>query len=182
MSADFDAYRKWLGIPPEDQPPNHYRLLGLGLFESDVDAISNAADRQMSHVRTFQSGPHSALSQKLLNELSAARVCLLNPGSKAEYDRGLQSSLNALAAPKPPPSYAPAPNRPALPAPAPRSLGSAGRPRSSSASVALGEYGLGPPKTLSRTKLRPAVRPQTAARTAQIGAAAAAAALVFLAA
>lgn len=172
MSADFDPYRKWLGIPPEDQPPNHYRLLGLGLFESDIDAISNAADRQMSHVRTFQSGPHSALSQKLLNELSAARVCLLNPASKAEYDRGLRSRVSASAAPNPPPSYAPAP----------RSLGSPGRPRSSSASAALGEYGLSPTNTLSHPKLRRTARPQTAARTAQIGAAAAAAALVFLAA
>ncbi len=54
----FDAYRKWLGIPREEQPPNHYRLLGIGLFESDVDVISNAADRQMAHVRSFQTGRH----------------------------------------------------------------------------------------------------------------------------
>lgn len=182
MSADFDAYRKWLGIPPEDQPPNHYRLLGLGLFESDVDAISNAADRQMSHVRTFQSGPHSALSQKLLNELSAARVCLLNPTSKAEYDRGLQSRLKASAPPSPPPSSAPAPNSSAFQAPAPRSLGSAARPRSSSASAALGQYGLGPPKTLPHANPRRLGQSRPAPRTALIGAAAAAAAFVFLAA
>ena len=41
----FDPYRKWLGIPPQEQPPNHYRLLGIGLFESDFDVISNASDR-----------------------------------------------------------------------------------------------------------------------------------------
>ena len=28
----FDPYRKWLGIPPQEQPPNHYRLLGIGLL------------------------------------------------------------------------------------------------------------------------------------------------------
>jgi hypothetical protein len=33
----FDPYRKWLGIPPEEQPPNHYRLLGIALFEDDPD-------------------------------------------------------------------------------------------------------------------------------------------------
>jgi hypothetical protein len=33
-STQFDPYRKWLGIAPADQPPNHYRLLGLDLFES----------------------------------------------------------------------------------------------------------------------------------------------------
>ena len=70
--ATFDPYRKWLGIPVEEQPPNHYRLLGIGLFESDHDVISNAADRQMAHVRTFQSGSYSQLSQRLLNELAAA--------------------------------------------------------------------------------------------------------------
>lgn len=69
MAEQFDAYRKWLGIPPAEQPANHYRLLGLGLFENDPDSISNAADRQMAHVRTFQSGPYSTLSQRLLNEL-----------------------------------------------------------------------------------------------------------------
>lgn len=27
MGVPFDPYHKWLGIPPKDQPPNHYRLL-----------------------------------------------------------------------------------------------------------------------------------------------------------
>lgn len=62
MSETFDAYRKWLGISPTEQPPDHYRLLGVVRFEDDADTISNAADRQMAHVRTFQTGPHSALS------------------------------------------------------------------------------------------------------------------------
>ena len=25
----FDPYHKWLGIPPKQQPPDHYRLLGV---------------------------------------------------------------------------------------------------------------------------------------------------------
>jgi hypothetical protein len=78
MSDAFDPYRKWLGIPPQEQPPNHYRLLGVGLFEDDADTIAGAADRQMAHVRTFQTGRHSAVSQKLLNELAAARIALLD--------------------------------------------------------------------------------------------------------
>jgi len=91
----FDPYRKWLGIPPEEQPPNHYRLLGIGLFESDPDVISNAADRQMAHVRSFQTGRHAELSQKILNELSAARLCLLDPKRKAAYDAKLRAQLSA---------------------------------------------------------------------------------------
>src|ERR1700739_926521 len=46
MHEPFDPYRKWLGIPRDEQPPNHYRLLGVALFEDDVEAISHAADRQ----------------------------------------------------------------------------------------------------------------------------------------
>ena len=29
----FDPYYRWLGIPPEEQPPDHYRLLGVKVFE-----------------------------------------------------------------------------------------------------------------------------------------------------
>ena len=35
MEEQFDAYFKWLGISPEDQPPNRYRLLGVPLFVDD---------------------------------------------------------------------------------------------------------------------------------------------------
>ncbi len=93
MPEAFDAYYKWLGIPSEEQPPNHYRLLGIGMFESDPDVISNAADQRMVHIRSFQTGQHSTLSQKLLNELAAARICLLNAAKKAEYDAKLQQEL-----------------------------------------------------------------------------------------
>ena len=92
MSDSFDPYRKWLGIPPSEQPPDHYRLLGIARFEDDPDTISNGADRQMAHVRTFQTGRHSVLSQKLLNEISAARICLLDAAKKAEYDRQLRAT------------------------------------------------------------------------------------------
>lgn len=87
MPGSFDPYHKWLGISPKDQPPNHYRLLGIDFLESDPDVISSAADQRMSHVRAFQTGKHSALSQEILNEISAARICLLNVEKKAEYDR-----------------------------------------------------------------------------------------------
>jgi hypothetical protein len=32
MAEAFDAYYQWLGISPKDQPPNHYRLLGIDVF------------------------------------------------------------------------------------------------------------------------------------------------------
>ncbi|MDX1946176.1 MAG: hypothetical protein SFU86_12325 [Pirellulaceae bacterium] len=95
MSEPFDPYRKWLGIPLKDQPPNHYRLLGIANFESDPDVIENAAARQMSHVRTFQGGKHAALSQRVLTELSAAKMCLLVEAEKAKYDAALRKELAA---------------------------------------------------------------------------------------
>ena len=39
----IDPYHKWLGISPKDQPPDHYRLLGIDRFESDPEVISSAA-------------------------------------------------------------------------------------------------------------------------------------------
>lgn len=89
----FDPYHKWLGIAPKDQPPNHYRLLGIDLFEADPDVIDAAANRQMSYLQQRAHGKHADLSQKLLNEIAAARVCLLNRKKKAEYDAALRRAL-----------------------------------------------------------------------------------------
>jgi hypothetical protein len=89
----FDPYHKWLGIPREEQPPHYYRLLGISLFEADADVIETAADQRMAHLRTFQSGKNGQLSQKLLNELAAAKIALLQPAKKAEYDQELRAKL-----------------------------------------------------------------------------------------
>jgi hypothetical protein len=101
MDREFDGYYKWLGIPPAEQPPNHYRLLGLADFEPDFDVIEGAADRQMAHIRTFQAGPQSALSQRILSEISAARIRLLDRDRKAEYDRSLRTAKQRAAQSKP---------------------------------------------------------------------------------
>ncbi|MHC4402652.1 MAG: toxin-antitoxin system YwqK family antitoxin [Planctomycetota bacterium] len=90
MPEAFDPYHQWLGIPPEEQPPDHYCLLGLRRFEKNADVIQAAANRQMAHLRTYQLGKRAAWSERLLNEVAAARVCLLNPRKKAEYDRSLR--------------------------------------------------------------------------------------------
>lgn len=105
--AAFDPYYKWLGIPPEEQPPNYYRLLGIRVFEADSDVISTAADQRMMLLRTLQAGEHAAVCQRILNEVSTARLCLLNSEKKLEYDQQLrqQSALR----PKPPPKILPRP-------------------------------------------------------------------------
>ncbi len=97
MADHFDPYLQWLGIREPERPPNHYRLLGVALFESDPEVLVNAADRQMSHVRTFQTGVHLSQSQKLLNELASAKICLLNAEKKAAYDAQLRVEENQKA-------------------------------------------------------------------------------------
>ncbi len=89
MASSFDPYHKWLGIPPDEQPPNHYRLLGIRDFEADPDVIQSAADQRMAHLRTYQTGRRADWSQRLLNEVAAAKICLLTPAKKAAYDQSV---------------------------------------------------------------------------------------------
>lgn len=113
MTESFDPYYKWLGIPPKDQPPHHYRLLGIELFEDDRDVIDAAANRVMSYLKDMATGDDAAHSQTLLNEISRARICLLNKDKKAAYDEQLREELKGAgllderpkkpAAKKPPP-------------------------------------------------------------------------------
>ena len=92
--AAFDPYYEWLGIPPKDQPPHHYRLLGVELYEDHLTAIDAAANRIMAYLQELSNGDNGALAQQLLNEVSAARVCLLNKKRKAAYDQTLKTKLS----------------------------------------------------------------------------------------
>ncbi|MDX1945629.1 MAG: hypothetical protein SFU86_09475 [Pirellulaceae bacterium] len=107
MSAPFDPYHAWLGIPAADQPPHHYRLLGLEVFESDSKVVDHAADRIMYHLRTLTSGPNGHHSQKLLNEVAAARATLVDPDLKGPYDTRLRAKLRPAARPAPAAQLAP---------------------------------------------------------------------------
>lgn len=98
VEAGFDPYYKWLSIPPEEQPPNYYRLLGTRLFEGDRDVIQNAASGRSAHLRTFALGKHSLLSQRMLSEIEVAKVCLLTPEDKIAYDARLRQELAAKGA------------------------------------------------------------------------------------
>ncbi|HEY1065752.1 MAG TPA: hypothetical protein VGE52_06575, partial [Pirellulales bacterium] len=101
MDATFDPYHLWLGIPPAEQPPHHYRLLGLTLFESNRAVIDDAASRQTLHVQGYRAGSHAQAAQRILGELAAARACLLNAATKAAYDDELRRSLEFPATDRP---------------------------------------------------------------------------------
>ncbi len=75
----FDPYHKWLGIPAKEQPPSHYRLLGVSPSESDGDVISASADQRMNYLYQFTKGEHAADAQRVMDEIARASMCLLDP-------------------------------------------------------------------------------------------------------
>jgi formylglycine-generating enzyme required for sulfatase activity len=103
--SDFDPYHQWLGIPETERPISKYRLLALVDFEADRGVISAAVEQRTIYLRTMQAGEHEVLVAELLNEVSQARVTLLNADQKAEYDEELrkQQTPEPEAKPTPPP-------------------------------------------------------------------------------
>jgi len=91
MPAEFDPYRDLLGIVTPTRPPDHYALLGLELFESDRKKIEDAATERMGRLQDMANSKIVDHSQRLLNELSAARRCLLNAIQKVAYDEVLRT-------------------------------------------------------------------------------------------
>jgi serine/threonine protein kinase len=86
----FDPYEEWLGIPKEQRPPTHYRLLGIAINETDEEVIKSAALRLTSEIRIYQTSPQAEACTRLLNEIADARITLLDPAKRAEYDAHLQ--------------------------------------------------------------------------------------------
>lgn len=101
MTQEFDPYYYFLGIPRKDQPPDHYRLLGVERFEPDDQIIEMAANRQMAHLQRHESGAHVDEVARLLNEVARARLCLLNDDKRAAYDAKLRSASDAGSEPQP---------------------------------------------------------------------------------
>ena len=96
MSETFDAYHELLGIPPAEQPPNHYRLLGVAAFETSQEVISNAAAARSQYLRRASISDYAEvcrMCQRLLNEVAEAKLCLLNPAKREAYDRQLRAAL-----------------------------------------------------------------------------------------
>ena len=94
--SEFDPYHIWLGIPETARPISKYRLLGTDDFENNRGVISTAAERQTVFLRTLQAGEHEVLVAQLLNEVSQARVTLLNVEQKAEYDEEFRRQQTPL--------------------------------------------------------------------------------------
>ncbi|MGI9470636.1 MAG: hypothetical protein ACR2NZ_03820 [Rubripirellula sp.] len=90
-SDAFDPYLEWLEIPPEDQPPSFYRLLGVPEFEPDSDVIDEAAKKRTAYLHPMSSGPERESVHRLLSEVAKARRTLLSAETKQAYDDRLRS-------------------------------------------------------------------------------------------
>ncbi|HJT32549.1 MAG TPA: WD40 repeat domain-containing protein [Pirellulales bacterium] len=97
MPESFDPYRVWLSIPPESRPPTHYQLLGVSPDEHDPTVINAAVMRQSAYVRNYQVGKYAEQAAQILNEVQAAKACLLDPAKRARYDAGLPAGEAAAA-------------------------------------------------------------------------------------
>lgn len=91
MTEEFDPYLELLGIEPEERPPSHYVLLDVEDFESDPSEIEKGAGRRMAALQEMANSDYLDASQKLLNEVSAARRCLLDVTEKIAYDERLRA-------------------------------------------------------------------------------------------
>lgn len=86
VSQTRDTYHLFLGIPPEEQPPDHYRLLGLSRFEANASVIDTATSRVATYLHEISTGPDREEIQELLNEVAGARRVLLDRKKRAAYD------------------------------------------------------------------------------------------------
>ena len=115
MAQGFDPYHIWLAIPPEDQPPDHYRLLGVKAFESQCRRAGErrrpAAWRTSALSRRASTRPNR---KNCSTSWPPPGLCLLNPEKRQAYDRELKAKLAAEkpAPPAPPSPAAPAPDQP----------------------------------------------------------------------
>lgn len=89
--AKFDPYFKWMRIPRREQPPTHYRLLGLPVFHDDSADIESAALQQAEHVRRCGETKFPEVAEHLIAQIHAARDCLLDAAGKAAYDEVLRT-------------------------------------------------------------------------------------------
>ena len=88
----MDVYRDWLRIEETARPLNHYQLLRLAQFEDDASKIRSHYRKMNEYVRKYAAGDFAAQSQKLLNELAQAMLCLTDAQRKREYDATLGRS------------------------------------------------------------------------------------------
>lgn len=99
MNAFFDPWEAWLGIPLAEQPPDHYRLLGLPRFLPDSTAVDRALSARRTLLAAHATGPHGSEARRMLEECETAASCLLDSRSRLTYDAALRRQLGLSEGP-----------------------------------------------------------------------------------
>ena len=92
MDNLFDPYNAWLDIPA-DAAIDHYILLGIRRYESDLVLIATSArDRTTALLNIASRIPPTKLRilTQVIDEVRAAELCLITAESKQAYDAGLR--------------------------------------------------------------------------------------------
>lgn len=99
MATPFDPYREWLEIDGGPAATDFYRVFGLPAFTADPQVIAAAANLTIHRVQQLPPGRHAAVQRRLVQELSQARRCLLDPAARARYDEALRGKRASTSRP-----------------------------------------------------------------------------------
>lgn len=105
IDSAIDAYHRLLGIPPSEQPPSPWRLLGLNSNENDEGVVRAAMEQRLAFLKTLQQGALADISQRLANEVSRAGLDVI-AGQAMQWKGAVveTSAAVAVAAPSIPSS------------------------------------------------------------------------------
>jgi len=87
--SDFNPYSAWFDIPTNQQPPDHYRLLGVEMLEPDLKVLTRAARKRLAILKTHADGPESSFVRQMKREVEIVYACLIDVDSRMAYDRSL---------------------------------------------------------------------------------------------
>ena len=65
----FDPYREWLHISADGNPPNHYELLGVPVFERSGKLLHEAYRRRHAVLRQYEVGKRQGDALRLMDEI-----------------------------------------------------------------------------------------------------------------
>ena len=97
VSEPFDPYRDWLGIDSQGNAVDHYRILSVPRFEGDPRKILAAVNAAVARLEKIDPASYPLERLRLMDELQAAKRCLLNPAAKSQYDAALAGTGRAFA-------------------------------------------------------------------------------------
>jgi serine/threonine protein kinase len=100
MTSTGNIYTELLGLPDSAVRPNHYELLGVSHSESDSRVLKAAYYRRVAKISALdvnetEAGPIAQACQVVLAQLAEARDCLLDTGSRQQYDQRLSRRPDA---------------------------------------------------------------------------------------